>query len=234
MWGLCNSCQDRIFRTPLSLGAPGTPRRRCLRLGSPLAGCRKEAAKSGIMNALAKAVANPRTPPFGELRLDGAAPVAFPSPNCLWPSALQLLHAQRFSLLSIQERLRCCSGSSELLALLQCPLLQRFERPDWPSRAAAAIRTCLLLLLQQHPKLQLLLSSLQGCRISYHDPLQLRLLRRMQEKEQHPCDGKGENDEGASSEAQQGDSPREPPLEPNLAGLLLMELCEALGPPVCK
>ncbi|OEH77739.1 dihydrouridine synthase domain-containing protein [Cyclospora cayetanensis] len=164
VWGLCSTCQQRIFTTPLPQATHGSslPRRR-VRLESPLARCEADLGEMDVIEALAKTAASQHPHPFGELRLDGSAPVAFPTPNCLWPSALQLLHAQRFSLVSIQERLRCCSNSSELLALLQCPLLQRFERPDWPSRASSAVRTCLLLLLQQHPKLQLLLSTLDGC-----------------------------------------------------------------------
>ncbi|CDJ50351.1 hypothetical protein, conserved [Eimeria brunetti] len=228
-WGICSSCQQRLFTTPLPPGRKGEcPRRGSLQLRSPFAHCCGNShLELGFIQALARAATHHKPLPFGELRLDGKIPVAFPTPDCVWPSALQLLHAQRFSLVSVQERLRRCSCSGELLVLLQAPLLRRFERPDWHSRAAAAVRTCLLLLLQQHPKLQLLLSSLEGRRICYHDPLQLRLLRRMQ---QQPPSGKGhpfipketehENTVGASS------------LQHNFAGLLLMDLCAALGPPV--
>ncbi|XP_026193062.1 uncharacterized protein LOC113147273 [Cyclospora cayetanensis] len=230
VWGLCSTCQQRIFTTPLPQATHGSslPRRR-VRLESPLARCEADLGEMDVIEALAKTAASQHPHPFGELRLDGSAPVAFPTPNCLWPSALQLLHAQRFSLVSIQERLRCCSNSSELLALLQCPLLQRFERPDWPSRASSAVRTCLLLLLQQHPKLQLLLSTLDGCLITYHDPLQQQLLYRLLEQQQQqqgkPVRGRAPS-EASSERLNRGSS-----LELNFAGSLLMDLCAALGPP---
>ncbi|CDJ43122.1 hypothetical protein, conserved [Eimeria tenella] len=228
VWGLCNACQKQLFTTPLSQGGLKSQAKPRLQLASPFASCcRDNCHDIGNIQALARATASHGSPQFGELRLDGNIPVAFPTSDCIWPSALQLLHAQRFSQLSVQERLRRCCCSSELLALLQCPLLQAFERLDWHSRAAAAVRTCLLLLLRQHPKLQLLLSTLQGFHISYHDPLQQRLLRRMQHQQRH-CEGKKVGDLGRK---ELRGKTKVPFLPRNFAGLLLMDLCAALGPP---
>ncbi|CDJ67362.1 hypothetical protein, conserved [Eimeria necatrix] len=228
VWGLCNACQEQLFTTPLPQGGLKSQAKLRLQLASPFASCcRDNCHDIGNIQALARATASHRNPQFGELRLDGNIPVAFPTSDCIWPSALQLLHAQRFSQLSVQERLRRCCCSSELLALLQCPLLQAFERLDWHSRAAAAVRTCLLLLLRQHPKLQLLLSTLQGFHISYHDPLQQRLLRRMQHQRRH-CEEKKVGDLGRD---ELRGKTRAPFLPRNFAGVLLMDLCAALGPP---
>lgn len=230
VWGLCNSCQQQLFTTPLPAGRHEECACSALvQLASPFAHCYRDTCHQlGVAQALAKAAVRQEPLPFAELRLDGDIPVAFPTPDRLWPSALQLLHAQRFSLVCIQERLRVCRCSGELLALLQSPLLQRFERPDWHSRAAAAVRTCLLLLLQQHPKLQLLLSSLRGRRISYPDPLQLRLLRRIQQE----CPQSEGEPPCILHQTDTESSAKPPSLPHNFAGSLLMDLCAALGPPI--
>ncbi|CDJ59441.1 hypothetical protein, conserved [Eimeria maxima] len=234
VWGICGSCQQQLFTTPLpaelNRGHSSIER---LRLLSPFSRCCRDARDGvGPTEALARVTARKELQPFGELRLDGNIPVAFPSPNCLWPSALQLLHAQRFSLVHVQERFRSCSCSGELLALLQCPLLQRFERPDWHSRAATAVRTCVLLLLQQHPKLQLLLSSLGGRRISYHDPLQLRVLRRMEQQQLLQHRGAGRDSPSIIHKMRQDGTAEAPAIPHNFAGMLLMDMCTALGPPL--
>lgn len=198
VWGLCGACQRRLFTTPIPADPP---KKVILRLSTDAPPAATVAHAEEPPNA-------ERLEAFSELRLDSPLPVAFPEPAFLWPSALQLFHAQRFADVRLQEQVRSCLDSAELVQLLKgAPALKRFERKDWHRRAPAALRTCLLLLVQQHPKLQLLLSSLRGSDIAYEDPLQDCVL---------------EQQSGRNGNAF---------LLQNLAGHILMEICDGLAPP---
>ncbi|CBZ50842.1 conserved hypothetical protein [Neospora caninum Liverpool] len=129
-WGLCSVCQHTIFQTQCPSKPPKT-----VVLGE----------EDGL--------------PYGEFRLDSAVPVAFPDFAVVWPSSGHLFVAQGFSRLELQERIRQCTTKSELRAVLRAPLLRFFLRRDWDSFKYQALKVCLDLKVDQHPRLQLLLSA---------------------------------------------------------------------------
>ncbi|KEP60951.1 UNVERIFIED_CONTAM: hypothetical protein HHA_266890 [Hammondia hammondi] len=135
-WGLCSACQHTVFPTK---GPPKPPSKVVL----------------GEENGS----------PYSEFRLDSFVPVAFPDFAVVWPSSAHLFVAQGFTRLELQERIRQCQTRSELRAVLRAPLLRHFLRKDWESFKYLALKVCLDLKVDQHPRLQLLLSGTGDCQI---------------------------------------------------------------------
>ncbi|EPR57132.1 putative swarming motility protein YbiA [Toxoplasma gondii RUB] len=135
-WGLCSACQHTVFPTK---GPPKPPIKVIL----------------GEENGS----------PYSEFRLDSCVPVAFPDFTVVWPSSAHLFVAQGFTRLELQERIRQCQTRSELRAVLRAPLLRHFLRKDWESFKYRALKVCLDLKVDQHPRLQLLLSGTGNCQI---------------------------------------------------------------------
>ncbi|PFH36783.1 hypothetical protein BESB_049750 [Besnoitia besnoiti] len=129
-WGLCSVCQRAIFHTVCPCKPPKTV-----------------------------VIGKAHGKPYSELRLYSSVPVAFPDFTVVWPSTGHLFIAQGFSRFELQERIRRCSTETELKAVLNAPLLRYFLRNDWKSFMNHALRMCLNLKVDQHPRLQLLLSA---------------------------------------------------------------------------
>ncbi|PHJ20000.1 swarming motility protein [Cystoisospora suis] len=137
-WGLCSECQAVLFFTPCPASSP-----KCVTVSDC---CGR---------------------PYSELGLQSFVPLAFPDFSTIWPSGWHLLAAQRFTRVEVQERIRCCQTQAELAATLKAPLLKYFVRDDWEGYKYKAARICLQLKVEQHPRLQVLLTATGSARILY-------------------------------------------------------------------
>ncbi|CEM19570.1 unnamed protein product [Vitrella brassicaformis CCMP3155] len=104
-----------------------------------------------------------------ELHIDAYLAIAFPDSRLLWANLRQLLEAQRFRDVHVQEASRRCRDASQMDAVLQLPSSKLFCRRDWRTHRPDALRRLARLKLHQHPRLQDLLLSTAPARLVYKD-----------------------------------------------------------------